>query len=416
MGRKCFIGLMMAVLFVTGFVGSASAQDFTLFFHAGILDETTDRFGNVRTLTPTDAVLEDPFGSPEIEGVFYEEDNLWLIYQVEGNYLLLSHGPGFFEDAPEVSLNIGLAYEGRYEVILNFLENNNEPGTGPIQAALGDGELAYYDANNTTRATGGTSPGYPIVGGLSGNMFWYSVSLGEVEASAGDTISVRVDDVPGDQFGIFAAPEVASVFQGVTLKVLEGGPPLPEIQVSPGVFDWFTDSNGHQYKTGPLDESLAQEEWLTIAANSNSDSLWNIRTGLGPYGPIIESFPPGGDDAPTLKTSVIFAEAGTYDVYLSLGDTGAATVEDNLTTPNPLKFAIGDAEFTTYVAGDGVFKGTPGYNDYEILTGQVTVEAGEQVDFLIDDAPDFEGVSRSVYLGMRLVKQEETGLTDWTLY
>ena len=67
-------------------------------------------------------------------------------------------------------------------------------------------------------------------------------------------------------------------------------------------------------------------------------------------------------------------------------------------------------------ANDGVFSGTPGrYNNYEMAVGQVDVmQAGESMDFLIDDVQD-ETATRSVYLGMRLFHlgdvEQEAGFT-----
>lgn len=119
-------------------------QEVSFFFAAGDISGEPDRFGNTHTIEPTDAYDPRPFGNEALADVFFDDDNLWLIYQVDGNVMLVSHGPGFFEDAPEISMVITPALSGRYEVIFNFLDNNNAPDTGPIQAALGDGELTLY--------------------------------------------------------------------------------------------------------------------------------------------------------------------------------------------------------------------------------------------------------------------------------
>jgi hypothetical protein len=227
-------------------------------------------------------------------------------------------------------------------------------------------------------------------------MWWQSVSLGEVEVEGGGSIKVRVDDVESD----LAETWVTTTFQGVTLRAIELGGAIAEIQVSPGAFEWVTDVSGNQYRTRPVDEALDEEEWLTINQNSGSDDLWNMRQGLGSYGPILESFPTSGEDAPPLQTSVIFARGGTYDVFFSLGDTGAVDPDENLRTETPLNFAFEGEEFTRWHANDGEFKGTPGYNDYEMAAGQITVGSGETRNFLIDDVQDGTA-TRSVYLGMR---------------
>jgi hypothetical protein len=336
---------------------------------------------------------------------------------VDGNIFLVSHAPGFFEDSPELTMEITPALPGKYEVILNFLDSNDAPGTGPILAALEDEELKMYfqDDGVSVRATGGTTPGYPQFGGTTaGGMFWQTVSLGEVEVDAGGTVRVRVDDVPGDQFDIIASFDVTTTFQGVTLRVIELGGAISEIQVNPAATEFATDVSGNRFKTGPVDESLSLAQWLTLSANVNNDGLWNTRNGLGPYGPIVESFPTNGDDAPPIKTTLIFAQAGTYDVFFSLGDTGASTAAENLTNPNPLAFGFTADTLKTYYAGDGEFKGTPGYNDYEIAVGTITVEAGEQVEFFFDDVTeDAGGIGRSVYLGMRFALKQNVQVSEF---
>lgn len=393
------------------------AQDLSFFFSAGDFSGEPDRFGNTHTVGPASAIDPRPFGNEALADVFFDEDGLWLIYQVEGNIFLVSHAPGFFEDAPELTMEITPALPGRYEVILHFLDANADPGTGPIQAALNDGDLQLYFEGDgiSVRATGGTTPGYPQFGGVTaGGMWWQTASLGEVEVEAGGTVRVRVDDVPGDLFNILADASVTTTFNGVSLRVIELGGAISEIQVNPAATDWSTDISGNQFKTGPVDESLSLAQWLTIAANVNNDNLWNTRNGLGPYGPIVESFPTNGDNAPPIKTSVIFAQGGTYDVFFSLGDTGVASDADNITNPNPLAFGFAANSLTTYYAGNGEFKGTPGYNDYEISVGQISVAAGEQVDFFIDDVTaDPGGIGRSVYLGMRFVLKPQVAFTEF---
>jgi hypothetical protein len=399
------------ILLVThlGLATVAAAQGISFFFPAGNLTGEPDRFGNRHTIAPSDVgtpeepiALDDvieplPFGHDDLFGVAVEEDNKWLIYPVDGNSMLVSNGPGGLEDSPELSVIIEVKFGGKYEVILKFLDQLDNPGTGPILAALGDDELTLYSEENATPATGGTSPGYPGIDGTTqGIMWWQTVSLGEVQLEAGGTVKVRIDDTTSD----FADTWVTTTFQGVTLRAIELDGALSEIQVSPGVFDWATDSGGNQFKTGPVDPDLTIDDWLTVNANSGSDGLWNIREGLGTYGPILESFPLSGDDAPTLQTSVIFAQSGIYDVFLNLGDTGAVDPDENEATPTPLNFAFEGEEFTRWHANDGVFKGTPGYNDYEMSVGQITVPAGEVINFLIDDVQDGTA-TRSVYLGMR---------------
>ena len=385
------------------------AQDITFFFSAGDFSGEPDRFGNTHTVGPADAIDPRPFGNEDLLDIFFDEDDKWLIYVHEGNTFLASHAPGGFEDSPEIFMEITVAIGGKYEVILNYLDSRDNPGDGPIKAALGDNPLVEYSELNSIPATGGTSPGYPQFDNTTaGSMWWQTVSLGEAEVEDGELIKVRIDDA----LTPFAEGFVTSTFQGVTLRVIELGGAISEIQVSPGAFDWVTDISGNQFKTGPVDTSLAQEDWLTVNANSSSDSLWNIRQGLGSYGPILETFPLSGEDATTLQTSVKFSKGGTYDVFLSLGDTGAVDFDENLANQTPLNFAFEGEDFTRWHANDGEFKGTPGYNDYEISVGEITVEDGEQVNFLIDDVQDGTA-SRSVYLGMRLTLRPQIALVEF---
>ncbi len=409
---KPLVALALFAAVLAGSAFSVQAQEITFFFSAGDFSGEPDRFGNTHAIGPEEAIEPRPFGNEELAETFFDEDNLWLIYVHEGNTFLVSHAPGDFEDSPEIYMDISVAIGGKYEVILNFLDQRNNPGTGPIQAALGDAPLVEYSELNAIPATGGTSPGYPTIDGPTGNMWWQTVSLGEAEVESGGVIRVRVDDV-GD---IFSEDFVTSTWQGVTLRVIELGGSISEIQISPGAFDWVTDVSGNQFRTGPLDRETFpdQSDWLTVNANNANDNLWNIREGLGSYGPILETFPASGEDGPTLQTSVIFAEAGTYDVFFSLGDIGSVNPEENLTNPTPLNFALEGEDFTRWHANDGEFKGTPGYNDYEMSVGAITVAAGEEVNFWIDDVQDGTA-QRSVYLGMRLLRQQELQISEFTM-
>ena len=203
------------------------------------------------------------------------------------------------------------------------------------------------------------------------------------------------------------------------MRVIEGGPSIVEIRISPGIFDWHEDDNGNRYRTWITDENAALGDWLTDNANSGSDSKWNMRQNLGYYGPILESFP--GDlteDCPPLKTSVQIAEGGTYQVALFAGDTGQATDAENHELPHPLIAGFEGGEMKTYYAWDGVYAGLYGYNIYEMDMGTITVESGETVSVIIDDAPNDPLTvtsTRAVYSGLRLNKVD-TPIQDWAVY
>jgi hypothetical protein len=115
----------MGLLFVAFLAVHASAQDVTFYFSAGDFSGKPDRFGNTHKITPESAIDPRMFGNEELLDVFFDEDNKWLKYQEAGNVLLVSHGPGFGEDAPELTMEITVAMGGKYEVILKFLDSND---------------------------------------------------------------------------------------------------------------------------------------------------------------------------------------------------------------------------------------------------------------------------------------------------
>ena len=78
----------------------------------------------------------------------------------------------------------------------------------------------------------------------------------------------------------------------------------------------------------------------------------------------------------------------------------------------PCFFPSGE-EWVWWHANDGVFKGTPGYNNYEMQVGQVKVEDGEQVDFGMDDVQD--GTLHGRCLGMRFERQPEVVITEFNV-
>ncbi|MBZ0258186.1 hypothetical protein K8I31_19125, partial [bacterium] len=101
---KVRILALCAVMMLFASIGYA--QEVSFFFSAGDLSGEPDRFGNTFVIEPMDAIDPRPFGNEALADVFFDDDNLWLIYQVDGNTMLVSHGPGFYEDAPEISMII----------------------------------------------------------------------------------------------------------------------------------------------------------------------------------------------------------------------------------------------------------------------------------------------------------------------
>ena len=211
-------GLLVCLMLSVATV--AFAQEFTMFFPAGEIEDYEDKYGNLYSLGPKNAIEPTPIGSEATgwEDVFFEEDNLWSVCAYIGVDFLVSNAPGWGEDAPELTVEITMAHAGKYEVILHFLESSSargasDLGDGPIQAALGDGDLVLYSAHNSVEASGGTGPSYPVGGGGAGSgMWWYTGVLGEVEVAAGEKIVVRVDDTPFDQFDLSGPGETTFSF------------------------------------------------------------------------------------------------------------------------------------------------------------------------------------------------------------
>jgi hypothetical protein len=344
----------------------------------------------------------------------FNVDNKWMVYPVAGRDLIMSNGPGSNEDAPTLTTEITVAHAGKYEVIFHFMDSVDNPDEGWIYAKLNDQEAEEYGAMHwaSVRATGGTTPPYPWIDGSTvSGMFWYTAVMGEVDLAAGESITITVDDVQGSSFSEF----MASVFEGVTLRVLEGGPPIEEIQVSPVFrYEWKVDANGNRFTTVAQDESLQFNDVFTDTA-SYSDNLWRYRP-LGIYGAVYESGGPRGtEDCPALKTSVEVAQGGTYEVFLLFGDVSAVGTDDEA-HPTPIKAAIEGNEMQAYFQWDAEFIGLWGFNMMETSIGKVTVGDGETVTVFIDDHEEVEGNDRrSVYAGLRIAKST-TPVSDWELF
>ncbi|MBN2327406.1 MAG: hypothetical protein JXR73_09645 [Candidatus Omnitrophica bacterium] len=358
-----------------------------------------------------------PFTPPERETFDFNLDNKWMIYPVAGRELLLSHGPGSGEDAPQLTTEITVAHAGTYEVIFHFMDSNDNPDQGWILASLNDGEVQEYGAGHpdAVRATGGTSPAYPWIDGTTiSSMFWYTAVMGEIELAAGESIQIAIDDY---QFSS-GLEYMASVFEGVTLHVIEGGPPITDIMVSTEFrYEWGVDGQGNQYMTIAADESLTEDQVFT-STDSNSDGLWRLRSpNMGPYGYIYSGMgPTGEEDCPMLKTIVEIAQGGMYEVYMYMGDVGQVGTDDE-DNPQPIKAGFDPDNLTTYLQADGEFIGLYGFNVLQVSLGTVEVEDGGRLEVYIDDAEEVEGGDRrSNYGGLLLVKKEDTSLDNWHLY
>jgi hypothetical protein len=353
-----------------------------------------------------------------------DADNKWTIVPTSvGRTLLMSHGPGAGEDAPELKTEITVAYAGTYEVVFMYMDSNSWPGEGAIFAALGNEPFGIeYSQWNGISAAGGAGVSIPQAGGgtVSGDSLWYySAVLGVVTVAAGETITVRVDDYP------FASnrPYMVSTYEGIKLNVIDGGPVPKEITVSP----WFLyeegeDSLGNTYTTVAIDSSLSADQVFHDAASGGAvlsgDNLWSRRP-LGPYGGVLESRAPRGtEDCPTLQTTVNIKVGGTYDVFLLFGDV-AQVGTDDAQVPTPIQAAIEGNELKTYVQLDGVYIGSFAFHIIEVPIGSVTIPDNGSVVVLIDDVFNYEGFtgvdSRSVYAGLRIVRSV-TEIRAWEIH
>ncbi|MGC9326224.1 MAG: hypothetical protein ACP5I1_01190, partial [Candidatus Hinthialibacter sp.] len=244
-------------------------------------------------------------------------------------------------------------------------------------------------------------------------MYWYTAVMGEVELAAGESLQVTIDDY---QFSS-GFEYMASVFEGVTLRVLEGGPPILDIRASTEFrYVWGEDDQGNRYTTVAADESLNEDQVFT-ESRTNSDNLWELRQpNMGPYGVIYSGFKPGGtEDCPMLKTMIEIAQGGTYDVFMYMGDVGQVGTDDE-SSPCPIKAGFDPNQLTTYFQRDGVYIGTYAFHMIEIKIGTVTVESGETLSVYIDDAEEVEGGDRRSNYGGLLLSISQTPVADWTLY
>jgi len=331
-------------------------------------------------------------------------NGLWNQREKLGPYgPILESFPGNNNDAMPLRTSVVFVKGGNYEVYLNIGDtgqanfDENVTNSCYLYFAPEGQELKLYHPNDGEFK--GT-PGYNN----------YEIAMGEIAVQDGEQKDFLIDDT----FGV--AGSTRSVYLGMRF-VLKAEVVLTEIQISPGPHEMFTDMGGNQYYTWPVDAAAypALADWLTLNARVDGNGKWNQRDKLGPYGPILESFPGSNNDAMPLRTTVIFARGGKYDAYLSVGDTGQANFDENVTNSCFLYFAPEGQELKLYHPNDGEFKGTPGYNDYEMSLGTITVADGEQKSFIIDDSFGVAGSTRSVYLGMRFVVNE-TAVEFWSLY
>ncbi len=416
----CSVFFMTMNLFM---VGPTYSQNLSLFFPAVDIEEMTDSFGNVYSTGPNSAIVEYPEDNP----FQIQEDDQWFIYPADlfnsrGFDGLVSNGPGAGEDAPELQTNITVAFAGTYQVKFHFMDSTATPGDAKIQAALGDGEFTTYSAENGNELAGGAAIIIPNEFGEpepGDSLFFYDAVLGEVTVEAGETITVRIDDTQEGQ----AAPWMVSMYQGLTLTILDGGPEV--VAVNPLPYEEQTDNSGNVYNVTAMDDSLAPENVWTTDRN-NTDNLWTLRD-IGIFGNSLTSRAPrttdsGNEDCPPLRTTILVQNGGTYEVFLMHGSLGTWGQDDRFA---PISAAIEGNEMVTFERRDGNFLGKFGFNIIESSLGTVTIGDQETVSVIVDDIVDFpaivgenpgNGDYRTVYSGLRLQRITTSSIADWNLF
>jgi hypothetical protein len=120
-----------------------------------------------------------------------------------------------------------------------------------------------------------------------------------------------------------------------------------------------------------------------------ADGQWHLRTNHGNEGSVLASSEIGGEDAPMLKTHVIFSEGGTYDLWVNFWADPSADwrIQAGL-SPNRLQIyramaskgvESGDHEpAITLVDGTDTFL-------YQAYIGRVSVAAGDTTEVYVDD-------------------------------
>ena len=103
------LAAMFSLLSMDGFRKTLQAQNITFFFSAGDLSGNPDRFGNTHSVGPAEAIDPRPFGNEALLDLFFDEDDKWLLYQVAGNTMLVSHAPSGFEDPPSQTMDLNFS-------------------------------------------------------------------------------------------------------------------------------------------------------------------------------------------------------------------------------------------------------------------------------------------------------------------
>ena len=103
------LAAVFSLLSMDGFRDTLQAQNISFFFSAGDLSGNPNRFGNIHSVGPAEAIALRPFGNEALLDVFFDEDDKWLLYQVAGNTMLVSHAPSGFEDPPSQTIDLNFS-------------------------------------------------------------------------------------------------------------------------------------------------------------------------------------------------------------------------------------------------------------------------------------------------------------------
>lgn len=146
------------------------------------------------------------------------------------------------------------------------------------------------------------------------------------------------------------------------------------------------------------------------AERGAADGRWHWRTGEGNGGSVLASNELGGEDAPTLKTTVAAGEAGRYDVYVCFwaNPTQDWRVQAGLAAGQLQVFRrqacqqVSASEFTAPVSTSGETVAL-----YRACLGRVTVPVGGSVNVWVDDVKGgtADGNQRTWYDGVALARR-----------
>ena len=160
------------------------------------------------------------------------------------------------------------------------------------------------------------------------------------------------------------------------------------------------------------------------SAAGASDNQWHTRTGIGNGDTVLTSAELGGENAPTLRTSVTLPQAGTYDLWANFwGKPGADwRIKASLATnqmPVLREMACKQVEAGDHTAALVLTNLAENAYLYQAYLGRVTVTTNTSVNVFVDDEPIAAGTTstltgntvRTWYDGVSYAKVETFRIT-----